>query len=226
MLDEGVFGELYTFEDGKLNEIKLKDYIEHYIGSLYKQRESGRGLLLTGGNGVGKTMIACIIVKCALWYSVVSKKKHPDYNGKFITFKEYIDLTFRADKDEERGIDLDYIRNIDFLIIDEIGAEPQGRGSDRPPDYFISVLDDLLRYRSKWNLCTLITSNLSPNNFKNTYKQDGGSSINRIWSIIEGKYNVIEISRIDGSYRNKVGVGRSDKLLNEFGIKKSGKNRK
>ena len=89
MLDEGVFGELYTFEDGKLNEIKLKDYIEHYIGSLYKQRESGRGLLLTGGNGVGKTMIACIIVKCALWYSVVSKKKHPDYNGKFITFKEY-----------------------------------------------------------------------------------------------------------------------------------------
>jgi len=187
--------------DGNIvrHAINVHQFFKDFLVSLHNIRNTGKSLLLLGGNGVGKTMLSCIVLKNALWYSVVSKKEHSDYSGYFITFREYIDYIFK--KDEESVELLEYIRNVDFLVLDEVGSEPVKK--DGPTDFFRSVLDDLLRYRSNNKLVTIMTSNMSEKEFKNHYKQSEFKSFNRIWSIIEGKYYIISLIKKGGDFRKQ-----------------------
>lgn len=221
-LEKNVSGYMIEYNDNAKNKedrilqhtIDIHRFFNDFVLSLHNIKRSGKSLLLLGGNGVGKTMLACIILKNALWYSVISKKLYSDYSGYFITFGKYIDSFFKASKDEESSEFLDFIRKVDFLVLDEVGAEPVKK--DGPTDFYRSVLDDLLRYRSNNKLVTLITSNMSEKEFKTHYKQSEYQDFNRIWSIIEGKYIIISLKRLGGDFRKKKRKETIKKVVDKY----------
>ena len=69
-----------------------------------------------------------------------------------------------------------FVRNIDFLGIDDIGKEYRGK-----TEYIISVFDRILRYRSTWNRPTFLTSNIGPEEIGSVYG-------NSIASLLYGKF--------------------------------------
>jgi len=211
----------YTNEDKQTDifKIDLHRFLRDFIVKLYAVRQNGESLFMFGGNGVGKTMVSAIVLKNAVWYSLVSLGRVPDYSGYFITFKEYIDMFFR-DKDKDVADLIEYIRNVDFLVLDEVGAEPRRKDVDKPSDFFRSLLDDLLRHRGKWKLPTMITTNLTESEFKYQYKSDASSAINRIWSIIEGGYTVLEVKKEGGSYRRIHRNSNTKNIVDKYAVDK------
>jgi DNA replication protein DnaC len=157
---------------------------------------------MIGSTGVGKTFMGALILKNALWYSVVSKKKYEDFTGYFITFKEYLDMIFRKSKEPEVAEKLSFIRNADVIVLDEVGAEVSN-AQKGVPDFYRSEMDDLLRFRSNNLLPTIMTTNLTAQTFKESYKQYNTNNLNRVWSIIQGRYFVVEVCST-GDYRNKL----------------------
>ena len=149
----------------------------------------------------------------AVWYSVVTRGKYPDYTGHFVTFKEYCDLHFR-DKDPEVQEFLSEVRSADFLVLDEVGAEPKKRDATKPADFYRSILDDLLRYRSKFMLPTIVTTNLSRSELQSQYNS-GNKQVNRVWDIIEGHYDIIHLKREGGSIRKVQQHKRTKKVIKE-----------
>ena len=226
--DSNVQVIIYAMDDkGKempVLTVPLYRIMSDYIFELHDVKRTGKSLFFTGMTSVGKTTMACIILKSAIWYSVVSRKKFGDFTGQFITFKEYIDLVFKADRSEDENMAerLDYIRNIDFLVLDEVGAEAKKQG--KTSDFFISVLDDILRHRSKWKLPTIITTNLNKEEFSYQYKQSGSNNINRVWSIIEGNYLIMEINCKKGNFRRDNGRKMVDEIVNRYKSKKENNN--
>ena len=146
---------------------KVKQYITTYIENLDTNLKEGRGLYLYGSNGVGKTTLACMIIKECYTFR---------YTCKRITFMEYISLYTRAWGDSELKQDVEEevkkIKDKEFLCLEEIGKENDTKIA-------INVLEDLLRYREDNGLPTIICTNLTPKAVQERYG-------NSIYSLLKG----------------------------------------
>lgn len=136
------WGDVAT-EQGALD--KVADYLEH--ASSYVR--AGVGLILYGGVGTGKTMLATLVLKQLLAQG---------YDGYFTTFSEMIDTYTGGWNDpEERAWFHRRIKNAEVLVLDDIGREYQGRTKSGLPE---STFDEVLRHRVAAATPTIITTNL------------------------------------------------------------------
>lgn len=142
-----------TLDDFKVYEgvREVKVFVQDYINRLYENIEENRGIFFCGSNGVGKSMLSCIILKEAY---------RRRYSCRRVTFSQYINYYTEAwnvrDKNEKDALETDFYeqyKGVEFLVLEEIGKEIDSKIA-KP------ILEDLLRYREEHGLVTIICSNI------------------------------------------------------------------
>ncbi len=169
-----------TYGNSDLEEVQ--DCIARYISNMrWQSLDKLGGLCLFGSNGVGKTLIACIVAKEAY--------KHR-YSTRRVTFVDYMSrytLVWSARSiDEKESAEDDLFNNykaVEFLVLEEVGKEVDSKAS-------APILEDLLRYREDNGLVTVICTNLSPKDIESRY----GASVA---SLLKGNMTPIKIEGID-----------------------------
>lgn len=144
---------LNDFDDrGDEDLITVKTFVENYIEKIDTMFQINSGIFLNGSNGVGKTMLSCIIAKEAYRHR---------YSTRRCTFVDYIDKYTRvwsAKNSEEKETLEDslytYYKSVEFLILDEVGKEIDSKVS-------APILEDLLRYREDNGYVTILCTNLT-----------------------------------------------------------------
>jgi DNA replication protein DnaC len=160
--------------------------VEAYIDNLDKHYPKGTGMYIHGGNGAGKTTLALLILKHVLHSTVPCSVL-------FAPFADVVILNSRivggfSDKEAEKAIN--YIKNVDFLVLDDIGKE-----FDNGKDYTRATLNSILRYRDMWNKPTIYTSNNPIEKLRAHY---GDAN----YSIMEGR-SIILSAEYDRDYRKE-----------------------
>lgn len=142
-------------EDEKV-KININAYIEDYVNNAKENYSTGNGFLLMGSTGRGKSLIAS---------KTLMRLIDKGYTGYFATTKEFIEIIKTSWTDEEYKTLLNYIYNVDFLIIDDLGVEVS------KTDFNVSELDALFRHRYFKKKTTIMTTNFNIENLKEKYAQ-------------------------------------------------------
>jgi len=153
-----------------------------YCNKIDNAMDEGLGFLFYGNNGNGKTTLSCIIGKYAI--------KH-GYSVYYGTLQSYLNLimdSFGSDNQTEKVRDL--IKNVDLLIIDELGKEHIKKNEATGTVFGLSEFEQILRYREGKNKAIIEISNLRPQQLESRY----GASIT---SLLEGSMKPYEVMGID-----------------------------
>lgn len=169
----------YISEDEDLESVK--DFVEKYISEIDTMFKLTSGIFFNGSNGVGKTMLSCIIAKEAYRHRYTTRR---------CTFIEYIDKYTKVwgaknaeEKESIEDILYTYYKAVEFLILDEVGKEIDSKVS-------APILEDLLRYREDNGLVTIICTNL---NFDLMTEKYGNSCM----SLLKGNCTPVTIDSKD-----------------------------
>lgn len=153
--------------------VKALKVVKAYVDDIHTNYEEGIGLFLFGSNGVGKTEIASIVLKEAYRHR---------YTAKFTTMTKMTPIGVKAGYDEDIKAEYyAYYLNVDFLVIDEVGKEPQGEKAAN-----LTVLDEVLRHRNMRQLPTIVITNLDTRDFQARYGES-------IYSLIFARFIDIKI---------------------------------
>lgn len=128
---------------------KTKRNLQAYIGNLAEVRHEGIGIYFAGGNGVGKSMAACIIANEALRQGYTA----------YVTYMSQVISMFCAqmyDDGEKRALFQQAILEVDFLILDDIDKKYNPKNSG----FLDSLYDMVFRQRCNNNLPVILTSNV------------------------------------------------------------------
>ena len=138
----------WTFDKAEIGEPQkaAQRYAQHFEDF----RAAGRGLLLYGDVGTGKTFTAACIANRVI---------NAGYSVKMTTFASI--LRGVQDRFDGRGEYLAYINSFDLLIIDDLDAE---RSTEFSNEIIYSVID--ARYSSRRPL--IVTTNLTMNEIQRT----------------------------------------------------------
>ena len=123
-------------------------------------RQAGCGMLFSGLVGNGKSMLAILMLKTLL------AEGFSGYFGHFPDLLDQYRSTWRSA--EERQYYQRHIRNVDFLVIDDVGKESTIGGVEQRA-VASTVFDTLVRHRLAHALPTIITTNLSMDDFAMRY---------------------------------------------------------
>lgn len=132
----------WTFENDDRSNEKLTNMAKRYVDNFDTFYKDGKGLLLLGGVGTGKTYIACMIANALI------DKDYPILVTNFARILSTLQGTF--DKQNY----LDSLNRFKLLVIDDLGSE---RDTGYAKELVFSIIDS--RYRS--GLPMIITTNLS-----------------------------------------------------------------
>lgn len=130
------------------NELPHKRVIAEFIRAMHKSVEDGRGLLLYGKAGVGKTALACIVLREVMargpnkvWFEVAHDIDHH---------------ARRRDATNDDGNPVwDLVNYALYAVIDDLGAHRDSKLDE-------GWIERVLRERYNHQLPTIITSNLAP----------------------------------------------------------------
>lgn len=133
----------YTFEADQRKDSRESKVCYQYATKFAKRVKDGKGLILLGGVGCGKTFMACAIA------NYVMDRLYPALATNFTRIANNVQEHF-----EDRA---EYMRSFSdyaLLVIDDLGAE---RKSEYMNEIVYSVIDD--RYRA--GLPMIITTNMT-----------------------------------------------------------------
>jgi len=135
-------------------------------------RIDGSGLYLYGPNGSGKTHIASAIL-------IVARIK--GYTGYALQAQDFHEAVIKKLPFDEDQTILDRAKSVDFLLLDDVGKEytPGGSGWKE------AALENLFRHRAKELKPIILTSNLSPEEFKARYLESAVSILRSCTLTIE-----------------------------------------
>ena len=146
-IENATLKDLYKDDKARLPILKyFKEFMSHY-----KDEDKPKGIYLNGSFGSGKTYLVAALFnelakkgnKCALIY-------YPE-------FLRSLKASFSTDYSDR----FDYIKKVDLLLLDDIGAENCSSWSRD------EVLGPILQYRMEEHLPTFFTSNLTLEELEN-----------------------------------------------------------
>lgn len=180
----------YTFATDDRGKPELTALAKDYVEQFSNYKKSGKGLLLYGTVGTGKTFISACIANALL------KLGYSCYMTTFARISNEMQATFEKQ---------DYIRQLmryDLLIIDDLASE---RDTEYMNEIVISVIDE--RYRSGKPL--IVTTNLTG------YELQHPASVSksRIYSRL---FEMCKPYKVDGRDRRKEKLLASAKQKNEY----------
>lgn len=139
----------WTFANDDMTKPQITKAMQNYVDNFEELKKQGKGLLLYGNVGTGKTYAACEVVNALIdkgypalvtSFSRITNTIQDMYNGK----QEY----------------LDSLNQFDLLVMDDLGAE---RRTDFMQEMVYSIIDG----RSRSGLPFIVTTNLTINEIKN-----------------------------------------------------------
>jgi DNA replication protein DnaC len=183
----------WTFANDDLTNEKITKVAQRYVDNFHELRKSGKGLLLYGNTGTGKTFTACEIANALI------DKGYPVLVTNFARILNTLQGTFEKQ---------DYIDNFNgyqLLVIDDLGIE---RDTAYAKEQVFNIIDS--RYRS--GLPMIITTNLTMEKIKNPEDIEN----RRIYDRILERCFPIEVS---GSSRRRKAVREDyDEMKNLLGL--------
>ncbi len=149
---------------------KAFKYVQEFCDQLVAQPD-GQGLFIHGETGAGKSyMLGCVANYMAEHMSV-----------KYLVYADFLDelrSTFGSrDKDENEHQMIEVVRSVDLLLLDDLGVE-------RPTEFALRSLAQIVDYRYRNKLPLLVTSNFTLEELRERTKSDlYGERI--VWRLIE-----------------------------------------
>ncbi len=138
----------WTFSNDDLTNEKITKAAQRYVDNFSELRKSGKGLLLYGNTGTGKTYTACEIANALI------DKGYPVLVTNFARILNTLQGTF------EKQEFVDSFNRYQLLVIDDLGIE---RDTAFAKEQVFNIIDS--RYRS--GLPMIITTNLTMEKIKN-----------------------------------------------------------
>jgi DNA replication protein DnaC len=138
----------WTFSNDDLTNEKLTKAAQKYVENFSELRKSGKGLLLYGNTGTGKTYAACEIANALI------DKGYPVLVINFSEILNKLQGTF------EKQEYIDSFDTYQLLVVDDLGIE---RDTAYAKEQVYNIIDS--RYRS--GLPMIITTNLTMDKIKN-----------------------------------------------------------
>lgn len=139
----------WTFEnDDNANELissVARKYVEHFS----PMKERGKGLLLYGGVGTGKTYIAACIANALV---------DDEVSCRMTNFSRLANEWMARDFEEKQRF-LNSLNSYDLLVIDDLGSE-------RSTEFMNEVVYSVIDARHKSRRPMIVTTNLSGDNLK------------------------------------------------------------
>jgi len=144
--------DMTATEDEALGAVaKYVQYAETYA-------DQGRGLVLYGGHGSGKTSLAVLLLKTLIALG---------YDGYFTTFTEMLDTYTGGWRSPNDKAWFDArVKNAGVLVIDDVGREHQGRTASGLPE---RAFEEVLRHRISSGVPTFVTTNKAPEEINQGY---------------------------------------------------------
>ena len=139
----------WSFANDDMANPKITNAMKNYVKNFKDLRAQGKGLLLYGNCGSGKTFAACEVANALI------DKGYPVLATNFARLTNTIQGMYEG---KQRYIDS--LNQFDLLIIDDLGAE---RSSEFMQEMIYNIIDN--RYRA--GLPMIITTNLSIDKIKN-----------------------------------------------------------
>ncbi|MBR2390260.1 MAG: ATP-binding protein [Mogibacterium sp.] len=161
----------FANDDRKQDISFARKYVDHFT----KARAEGKGLLLYGGVGTGKTYVAAAIAN-----ALIEQKKSVKLN----TARGYADSAF----DDKDGF-IEMLHTMDLVILDDLSAE-------RQTDYMQETVFTIVNTRYESKLPLIVTTNMDFQQIRNP----DGLAQERIFSRIAAMCYPIPVA---GSDRRK-----------------------
>lgn len=139
----------WTFAADDMANPKISGIMQNYAGNFEKMYKSGKGLLLYGNVGSGKSYYAACIVNQLI------DQGHPCLMTNFSRLVNTIQGMFDGKQDY-----IDKLNRFDLLVIDDLSAE---RDTEYMNEIIFSIIDS--RYRA--GLPLIVTTNMTAEEIKN-----------------------------------------------------------
>jgi DNA replication protein DnaC len=124
---------------------KILAAVKAYSAGLDAAYDEGRGLIMVGDVGTGKTHLAA-----ALTHEMVRQ----GFDCRFVCTGDLFAEIKRGFAKGENEFDIRPLQSVQFLLLDDLGAS-------RGTEWEVSVLHELLRHRYDTTLPTIVTTNCS-----------------------------------------------------------------
>lgn len=145
------------FKSGSSNNtFGIEDFVEfvdNYVHTFDKRAVDGRGFIISGNTGCGKTGAVCYIIREVLMQG--KSAYYIDTND----LLETIDISWNGDE-EEKSIARKKLKNldeVDLLVLDDIGSE-----YSKNKDWLYNQFLKRIKKRYSFNRPTIMTTNLTP----------------------------------------------------------------
>ena len=181
----------WTFEKDDRANAKISDICQRYVENFPKMKAKGKGLMFLGGFGTGKTFLAACIANALL---------DEGFSVLMTNFPRLINTIHGMREGKQEYIDS--LNKYSLLIIDDLGVERQS-------EYVAEIVQNIVDSRYRAGLPVVITTNLSPNDFRET--QDIAKS--RLYSRISEMCLPLIVNGVD---RRKANAADSDRELAEL----------
>jgi DNA replication protein DnaC len=138
----------WTFANDDMQNKRITQAMQNYVDNFPEMKKKGKGLLLYGVCGTGKTFAACEVANALIdnGYSVL------------VTNFARILNTLQGSYDKQEYIDR--LNSYSLLVVDDLGIE---RGTEYAKEQVFNIIDS--RYRA--GLPMIITTNLTMEDIKN-----------------------------------------------------------
>ena len=185
--------EYWTFDNDDKGNEKLTNMAKRYVNHFDEFCKEGKGLLLYGGVGTGKTYIACMIANALI------DKGYPVLVTNFARVLSTLQGTF------EKQEYLDSLNKFRLLIIDDLGIE---RDTGYAKEQIFNIVDS--RYRA--GLPMIITTNLTMQKLAT----EGDLADKRVYDRILERCYPVEVA--GESRRMKKLINSRDDMKNILGV--------
>lgn len=128
-------------------KIRPREAVMRYCADIQEKTRTGKGMLITGSVGVGKTMILSYVAQRA-WAEGIGVA--------YWYMPEFADAV--ADR-EARGPAIRSAKNIRLLMLDDFGVEYSSA-------WLVAILDEVFENRNAELLATFVTSNVTVDELK------------------------------------------------------------
>lgn len=182
----------WTFENDDRSNPHISSVAEKYVQHFFDMQQRGKGLLLYGGVGTGKTYIAACIVNALVEQGI---------SCKLTNFSRLANEWMAREFTEKQNF-VDGLNTYGLLVIDDLGSE---RSTDFMNELIYSVIDT----RHKSGKPLIVTTNLSGDNLK--HPTDIHSE--RVFSRLFEMCIPVEVK---GTDRRKLKLRDADKDLKEM----------
>lgn len=151
----------WTFENDDMTNSRVTNAMKKYVENFDEMKKQGKGLLLYGSCGTGKTYATCEVANALI------DKGYPVLVTNFARIINALQATF------EKQEYIDSFNRFSLLVIDDLGIE---RNTEFAKEQVFNIIDS--RYRA--GLPMIITTNLSIDKIKKPDDIENGRIYDRI----------------------------------------------